>query len=95
MATGSPPKQGVDEKEDKAPEELFERRLPENCVEYMLFIITTQQQGETSKMMSRLEEIRRAALDISGQLTKHHIWQREPFNVRLESKRGMCRVRFQ
>lgn len=63
----------------------FERILPENCVEYMLFVIDADPQPK--KGPSSLEVVRTAAVQLSNQLTKDYIWQRDGFG--LESKTEM------
>ena len=58
----------------------FRMVLPENCVEYMLFIV-----GETTDArLKSLEAVRKAALSLSNDLTKDYIWQHDAF--KLESK---------
>lgn len=64
----------------------FERCLPENCVEYMLFIIDTKLQPQ--HVHSRLDAVRKAAVQLSGRLTGDYIWQRDAFNVEITNQRG-------
>lgn len=64
----------------------FERILPENCVEYVLFILETDL--EPRKNFSNLEAVRKAAVQLSSQLTKDYIWQREEFNLEIKSTDG-------
>jgi hypothetical protein len=65
----------------------FERRLPENRVEYMLFVIESQL--ESRKTPASLEAVRKAAVALSSELTNDHIWQREKFQLDAKSKEGM------
>lgn len=65
----------------------FERILPENCVEYVLFIIETDL--EPSNSLSSLEAVRKSAIQLCSQLTKDYIWQREAFNLETKSTSGV------
>lgn len=66
----------------------YARVLPENCVEYMLFVLEPDlQHGNTA---SSLEAVRKAAVQLANQLTKDYIWQRDSFN--LETKRDQGRA---
>lgn len=64
----------------------FERCLPENCVEYMLFIIDTKLQPQ--HVYSRLDAVRKAAVQLSGRLAGDYIWQRDAFNVEITNEKG-------
>lgn len=64
----------------------FERCLPENCVEYMLFIIDSQLQPQ--QIFSRLETVRKAAVQLSSQLTSEYIWQRDAFGLEVTTDKG-------
>lgn len=66
-------------------------QLPENTVEYMLFVIDSQQ-TEARKTRPRLETIRKAAVELAQSLTKDYIWQREGFEVSFKSENGKCRA---
>lgn len=60
----------------------FPKRLPEDCVEYMLFIIDSAlTQKET---LNQLEIVRKEALKLTKILLKDYIWQRDEFNLKLE-----------
>lgn len=62
-------------------------QLSENTVEYMLFVVENQQ-SEARKARTRLETIRKAALELVQSLTKDYIWQREGFEISLKSEHG-------
>lgn len=64
----------------------FERSLPENCVEYMLFIIDAKLQPQ--QVFSRLDTVRKAALQLSSRLTSDYIWQRDAFSVEITTDKG-------
>lgn len=66
----------------------FQMQLPENCIEYMLFAIDTIQ--DNRKLLSTLEEIRKAALRLADDLTRDYIWQRESFNLELRRENGLA-----
>lgn len=62
-------------------------QLSENTVEYMLFVVENQQ-SEALKARTRLETIRKAAVELVQSLTKDYIWQREGFDISLKSEHG-------
>ncbi|KAM6478927.1 SGT1-domain-containing protein [Trichoderma sp. SZMC 28011] len=63
-------------------------QLSENTVEYMLFVVDNQQ-SEARKTRTRLEAIRKAAVELVQSLTKDYIWQREGFEISLKSEHGL------
>jgi hypothetical protein len=67
--------------------EGFPRRIPEDCVEYSLFIIETKLKSQ-KEILTRLETVRKEALKLTENLLKEYIWQRESFHLEIESKRG-------
>lgn len=64
--------------------------LPENCVEYYLFLVDSQL--ETRKKLAQLESVRQSALKLSQDLTKDYIWQREEFNLELKTEGGLLAI---
>ncbi|KAL2127886.1 hypothetical protein VTI74DRAFT_10015 [Chaetomium olivicolor] len=64
--------------------EGFRMRLPEDCVEYMLFII-----GEKTDGLPSLETVRKAAEKKLDELAKDYIWQREPFRLETKIQKGL------
>jgi hypothetical protein len=66
-------------------------QLPENTVEYMLFVIDSQQ-TEARKTRPRLENIRKAAVELAQSFTKEYIWQREGFEISFKSENGKCPI---
>lgn len=84
MATKTNLGGGVD---DAAPEhDGFERQLPDNCVEYLLFILDSQL--DARKQLSQIEAIRKSALQLASSLTKDYIWQKDEFNLELKNEKG-------
>ncbi|KUI72030.1 hypothetical protein VM1G_07928 [Cytospora mali] len=65
----------------------YERVLPENCVEYMLFVVDADQQSK--QFTSSLEAVRKAAVQLANQLTKDYIWQRHAFNLETKTDQGL------
>ncbi|CAN8104974.1 unnamed protein product [Discula destructiva] len=65
----------------------FDKVLPENCVDYMLFV--TEPQSRPREALSSLETVRRAAVQLCNQLTKDYIWQREAFRLETKSSNGL------
>jgi SGT1 protein len=68
----------------------FPKRLPEDCVEYMLFIINTKLKQR--ELLSRLEEVRQEALELTKELLKDYIWQRDDFKLNSETHSETGRV---
>ncbi|KAH8904614.1 SGT1-domain-containing protein [Coniochaeta sp. PMI_546] len=66
-------------------------QLPENCIEYMLFILDTQL--DNRKVLSSLEEVRKAAFLLTDDITRDYIWQREAFNLELKHEKGLLYLR--
>ncbi|KAJ1325604.1 SGT1-like protein [Microdochium nivale] len=62
----------------------FPRKLPENCVEYVLVAI--DKHLETRKLLSELEHVRKLALQSCADLTKDYIWQRDGFQLQIKSE---------
>lgn len=62
----------------------FRMRLPEDCVEYMLFII----RDKTESPLPSLETIKKAADQKLEQLARDYIWQREPFRLETKIQKG-------
>ena len=62
----------------------FRMRLPEDCVEYMLFVIGDKTDGS----LPSLEAVRKAADQKLDELAKDYIWQREPFRLDTKTQKG-------
>ncbi len=62
-------------------------QLPENCVEYMLFIIDSD--IEPRRLLASLEALRQAAVEMCEGLTKDYIWQRHGFNLEVKTQTGV------
>ncbi len=60
----------------------FRMRLPDDCVEYMLFLMN----GE--KGLSSLEGIRKASMKLVDELTAGYIWQRDAFELETKVQNG-------
>ncbi|KAK0610495.1 SGT1 protein-domain-containing protein [Bombardia bombarda] len=84
-----------------SPEELrpgdegfggFQMQPPENCVEYMLFIIDHQANGgaAATARLPTLEAVRKAAVKKADELTSDYIWQREPFKLETKVENGLA-----
>jgi hypothetical protein len=66
----------------------FPKQLPEDCVEYSLFVIDSKLKSQ-KELLSRLEVVRKESLKLTDSLIKDYIWQRESFLLELESGKGM------
>ncbi|ROT42706.1 SGT1-domain-containing protein [Sodiomyces alkalinus F11] len=60
----------------------FETSLPENCVEYFLFLVEEPSLDRRRKI-SKLEELRKSALRFSKGVLADYIWQKDEFNLEL------------
>jgi len=65
----------------------FPKHLPEDCVEYSLFIIDSKLKSQKD-LLARLETVRKESLKLAESLLKEYIWQRESFKLELESGTG-------
>ncbi|KAH6653722.1 SGT1 protein-domain-containing protein [Truncatella angustata] len=65
----------------------FPRRLPENCVEYIIFVIDSQL--EARKLLSALEAVRKAAVQLTETLTKEYIWQRDGLQLEVKTDKHL------
>lgn len=65
----------------------FPRQLPDNCVEYILLVIDSQL--EARKLLSSLEVVRKAAVQLAEKLTKDYIWQRDGLQLNVQSDKGL------
>lgn len=66
----------------------FPKRLPDDCVEYSLFVIDAKIKTNRERL-ARLEAIRKEVLKLVGHLLKEYIWQRDAFKLDIKSKDGM------
>lgn len=65
----------------------FPKRLPDDCVEYSLFVIDAKLKSQ-KELVSRLETIRKEAHKLADGLLQEYIWQRDGFKLELESEKG-------
>ncbi|TVY45447.1 Protein ecdysoneless-like protein [Lachnellula subtilissima] len=66
----------------------FPKRLPEDCVEYSLIIIDSKLKSQ-KELLARLEAVRKEALKLTDSLVKEYVWQRDGFQVEVESGKGL------
>ena len=69
----------------------FPKRLPEDCVEYSLFIIDSNIKSQ-KELLGKLEHVRKESVKLMESLLKEYIWQREAFKLELESGKGICAI---
>ncbi|KAI1428916.1 SGT1-domain-containing protein [Xylaria sp. FL1777] len=67
--------------------EPFPRSLPDNCVEYMLFVLDSTL--EPRILLSELENIRKSAMQLCLAITKDYIWQRDSFQLQVTRVEGL------
>ena len=65
----------------------FERELPDNSVEYLLFVIH-HDETHPRNILQQLGELRKSAFDLFSDLTRDYIWQRDEFNLELKNQGG-------
>ena len=68
--------------------EGFPKRLPDDCVEYSLFIIDANVKSQ-KEILSRLEVVRKEGNRLATGLLKDYIWQRDEVKLEVKSKLGM------
>lgn len=66
--------------------EGFPRRLPEDCVEYTIFIIDTELRDY--EVRQTLRDVQASANVLTKKLLKDFIWQRENFKLDLTHENG-------
>ncbi|KFY39211.1 hypothetical protein V495_06078 [Pseudogymnoascus sp. VKM F-4514 (FW-929)] len=69
----------------------FPKRLPDDSVEYILFIINNSLSQK--EVLARLELVRKEATKLTGAILKDYIWQRDDFNLKLEQNSGLMHLR--
>lgn len=66
----------------------FPKHLPDDCVEYTLFIIDSKLNSQ-KELRTRLEAVRRESKKLTDTLLKDYIWQRDGFSLQIENGNGM------
>lgn len=66
----------------------FPKRLPEDSVEYTLFIVNLKLSQK--EVLSRLEAVKKEAASLTKGLLQEYIWQRDAFELKLEQTPGMA-----
>ena len=64
----------------------FPKFLPEDCVEYRLYIIDTNLKD--SEVRSKLRQVEAAGNNLTRNLLREFIWQREGFKLELIQDKG-------
>ena len=60
----------------------FPKRLPDDCVEYIIHIIDAKL-GSIANVRGRLNEIVKASNELKRKLLKDHVWQRDEFELKI------------
>ncbi|KAF3797872.1 Protein ecdysoneless-like [Colletotrichum gloeosporioides] len=68
-------------------------RLSENHVEYCIFLIDSEAQGDSREQLSRLEKLRKTALLLGTNLAGDYIWQRDSLNLEVTTEQGLAFLR--
>lgn len=69
----------------------FPKLLPDDCVEYTLFIIDASLKSQR-ELLSRLEAVRKEAMKLADSLLKDYIWQRDGFKLEVKNTKGVVRL---
>ncbi|TDZ28096.1 Protein ecdysoneless-like protein [Colletotrichum spinosum] len=67
--------------------------LPENFVEYSVFLPNAEDQSRSRRQLACLEDLRQAALQIAVRTVGDYIWHRESFNLEVVSNNGFNYLR--
>ncbi|GKT48413.1 protein ecdysoneless [Colletotrichum spaethianum] len=67
--------------------------LPENCVQYCIFLIDSDAQNNQKKHLSRLEDLRKSALRLTTRLTADYIWQKGSLTLDVVTDQGLTFLR--
>ncbi|KAK1724709.1 hypothetical protein CaCOL14_002336 [Colletotrichum acutatum] len=62
--------------------------LQENCVEYSIFLVDPNASSNPLKQLSRLEDLRKSALQLANSLTADYIWQKGLFTLDVVTEQG-------
>ena len=57
--------------------------LPDDCIEYTLYILDPSSEGNNTKISQRLREVQKASAEFTKTLLKDYIWQRERYRLEL------------
>lgn len=69
----------------------FPKRLPDDCVEYSLYIIDSKLKSQKD-LLSKLEDVRKESLNLLKDLTKDYIWQRDGFKLEMKNENGTISI---
>jgi hypothetical protein len=65
----------------------FPKHLPDDCVEYSLFLIDSKLNSQKD-LRARLEGVRRESKKLTDTLLKDYIWQRDGFSLQIDNGNG-------
>ncbi|TQN69121.1 Protein ecdysoneless-like protein [Colletotrichum shisoi] len=63
--------------------------LSENCVRYCILLIDSNTQSDQRKHLSRLEDLRKSALELTNRLTADYIWQKGSLTLDVVTSEGL------
>lgn len=67
--------------------EGFPKRLPDDCVEYSLFVIDAKLNTQRERLAT-LDAVRKEASKLIHSLLKEYIWQRDSFTLNVKNENG-------
>lgn len=71
----------------QSPSDSQGTRLPEDCVEYMLFLVDDHNTDRRT-LLSKLEALKRSALSYVKDVASDYIWQRDEFQLDVKNDQG-------
>lgn len=66
--------------------EGFPKRLPEDCVEYVIYLVDEKLKTPAATR-TRLNQILKTTNESTKKLLQDYIWQRDPFSLKLSTLR--------
>ncbi|KAK2003082.1 SGT1-domain-containing protein [Colletotrichum falcatum] len=63
--------------------------LPENCIQYCIFLVDPDTQNNHRNHLSQLEDLRKSALQLTARLTSDYIWQKGTFTLDVVTEQGL------
>jgi hypothetical protein len=71
-------------------------QLPEDAIEYSLYLISSNPTpaltDAVAETRSRLQEVQKSASELTKNLLKDYIWQREGFGLEMAKENGACLI---
>lgn len=66
----------------------FSKSIPDSCVEYSLLIVLPAANNDAANIREQLGKVEHAATEMTTDLLKDYIWQREAFQLTYKQQNG-------